>query len=99
MAGASPNEALKRVDEALEVKATAKLLEQAVADGMLREAEVFTAYSAALAGKLSAEAQALKEQVAEIDAEIARQQAKRTDAMLAYSMIDHAMRARESGQA
>jgi hypothetical protein len=81
-----------QADEALSAE-----LQQAVSDG-IASTPIFNTYSTALAGKLRAEADGYKAQVADIDAKIAALQAERTDLMLSYSMLSAAMSARERGQ-
>jgi len=58
---------------------------------------ICTTHSAALAGELVAKGESIKAQVADIDAQIEALEAQREDLMLAYSMISHAMTARETG--
>ena len=62
-------------------------------------APVFTTHSHGVGALLAAQELALREIVADIDAKIAQLQAERTDAMLAYSMINAGKAARERGAA
>lgn len=75
-----------------------KALTEAVRNGIAGAAPPFNTHSVALAGKLNAEAEGYKSQVADVDAKIAALQAERTDLMLAYSMLSAAMGARERNQ-
>ncbi|XAI96310.1 hypothetical protein [Microcystis phage Mae-JY30] len=61
-------------------------------------APIFTTHSDGLAGEINAKAVAFKAMVAEVDAKIAALEAEREDLMLAYSMLSHAMTARETGR-
>lgn len=77
---------------------TSQQLQDAVSDGIAAPPPVFNTHSTALAAKLNAEAEGYKNQVADIDAQIATLNAQRTDLMLAYSMLSAAMAARERRQ-
>ena len=73
-------------------------LVEAVREGVAAQAKVFNTHSQALAGRLIAEERALVEVVADIDAKIAKLNEERTDAMLAHSMVSHALQAAERGR-
>lgn len=72
---------------------------KALAAGIAGKARTFNTHSQALAGRLIAEERALNEIVADIDAKLAELNEQRTDAMLAHSMISHALIAAQKGQA
>jgi hypothetical protein len=73
--------------------------ENAVAEALgKKEPPVFNTHSTALAGEMASKGKAYVAMVADIDAKIAALQAERTDLMLAYSMLDHGMQARENAQ-
>lgn len=73
-------------------------LVDAVREGVAAQANVFNTHSQALAGRLIAEERALIEVVADIDAQIAKLNEQRTDAMLAHSMVSHALQAAQRGR-
>jgi len=68
----------------------------AVSEALQKPSPVFNTHSAALAGEIAAKAESYKAMVAEIDAKLNLLEAERTDLMLAYSMLSHAMSARET---
>ncbi len=56
----------------------------------------FNTHSTSLAGEFEAKGKAIISQVAEVDAKMALLSAEREDLMLAYSMLSHGLRARET---
>lgn len=73
-------------------------LQKSVSDAVAAPAKVFNTHSNALAGRLIAEENALREVVADLDAQIAKLQEERTDAMLAHSGVAHALQALQKGR-
>jgi hypothetical protein len=72
--------------------------EQAAVEEALakKDPPVFNTHSTALAGEMASKGKAYIAMVADVDAKIAALQAERTDLMLAYSMLNHGMQAREN---
>ena len=97
-AGAPANlsEAMQQAGAADDLSRT---LSASVSEGVAGKVKIFNTHSQALAGRLMAEEHALREVVADIDAQIAALNDQRTDAMLAYSGVEHALRALETGRA
>jgi len=85
-------EAMRRADANI---APLKAVEAALAAPIGRP--ICTTHSTAFAGELVAKGESIKAQVADIDAQIEALEAQREDLMLAYSMISHALTARETG--
>lgn len=73
---------------------TSKAIAKALND---RQAPVFSTYSDGFLATCAAEEMRLKDAVADIDAQIAGLNAQRTNAMLAFSMVQAARLAREKG--
>lgn len=95
--------AMQRADaagsEATESKELDRALAQTVEDGIrMADAPICTTHSTSLAREFAAKGESIRDQIADVDAEIAVLQAKRTDLMLSYSMLSHGMSAREAGQ-
>ena len=87
------SEALRRADAALDGRK--QQLERQAEDALAPLPPVFNSYSHAMALRLAAEQRTLQEEIAEIDEQLALLNAKRTDAMLAYSMATKGMEQRE----
>lgn len=96
--GSRSDEVAEALHQAAEGEARDVAVHEAVEHALTDPAKTFNTHSNALAGRLIAEERALIEIVADIDAKIADLQAQRTDAMLAHSMISHALGAGQRGR-
>ena len=98
-AAAAPTNLSEAMQNAAAADDLSRDLSAAVTEGVTGKAKTFSTHSQALAGRLMAEERSLRETVADIDAKIAALNEERTDAMLAYSGVEHALRALETGRA